>query len=67
MIELRLARASNIQAANRVLERFLPRFNRRFGVPPRTRSLPIGPWTPSCVWNKSCASSTSEEWPGATR
>ena len=31
--ELRLSRASGIGAANRVLEQFLPRFNRRFGVP----------------------------------
>ena len=32
--ELRLAGASNIGEANRVLDQFLPRFNRRFGVPP---------------------------------
>ena len=32
--ELRLAEASNIGEANRVLEQFLPRFNQRFGVPP---------------------------------
>ena len=31
--ELRLAGASSIGAANTVLEQFLPRFNRRFGVP----------------------------------
>ena len=33
--ELRLAGVSSIGEANRVLEQFLPRFNRRFGVPPR--------------------------------
>ena len=33
--ELRLANAGSIQEANRVLEQFLPRFNRRFGVPPQ--------------------------------
>ena len=33
--ELRLAGASGIGAANRVLEQFLPRFNRRFQVPPQ--------------------------------
>ena len=33
--ELRLAGASNIGAANKVLEQFLPRFNRRFQVPPQ--------------------------------
>ena len=31
--ELRLAGGSGIGEANRVLEQFLPRFNRRFGVP----------------------------------
>ena len=33
--ELRLAGAGNIGAANSVLEQFLPRFNRRFQVPPQ--------------------------------
>ena len=33
--ELRLAGASSIGAANTVLEQFLPRFNRRFQVPPQ--------------------------------
>ena len=33
--ELRLAGASGIGAANTVLEQFLPRFNRRFQVPPQ--------------------------------
>ena len=33
--ELRLAGASSIGEANRVLEQFLPRFNRRFRVPPQ--------------------------------
>ena len=33
--ELRLGRASGIGEANRVLEQFLPRFNRRFRVPPQ--------------------------------
>ena len=33
--ELRLAGASGIGEANRVLEQFLPRFNQRFGVPPQ--------------------------------
>ena len=33
--KLRLAGASSIGAANRVLEQFLPRFNRRFQVPPQ--------------------------------
>ena len=33
MTELRLAGASSLEDANRVLEEFLPRFNQRFGVP----------------------------------
>ena len=33
--ELRLAGASSIREANGVLERFLPRYNRRFRVPPQ--------------------------------
>ena len=33
MTELRLAGAGSIGEANRVLEQFLPRFNRRFRVP----------------------------------
>ena len=33
--ELRLAGATTIDDANRVLEEFLPRFNVRFGVPAR--------------------------------
>ena len=44
--ELRLAEASSILEANRVLEHFLPRFNRRFGVPPlypEPAFRPLGP------------------------
>ena len=66
--ELRLAGASSIGEANSVLEQFLPRFNRRFRVPTATTlSLHSGPWTRSCAWNRSCASSTAEKWPGTTR
>ena len=44
-IELRLAGAADLAAANRVLARFVPRFNRRFAVPaanpePAWRPLP---------------------------
>ena len=47
VIELRLAGAADRKAANVVLARFLPRFNRRFAVPaqnaePAWRSLPEG-------------------------
>lgn len=33
VVELRLAAACDLESANRVLARFLPRFNRRFAVP----------------------------------
>ena len=65
--ELRLAGASGLGEANRVLEQFLPRFNRRFRVPRNTLSLHSGPWIRSCAWNRSCASSTAGKWPGTTR
>ena len=32
-----------------------------------TLSLHSGSWTRSCVWNRSCASSTAETWPRTTR
>ena len=44
--ELRLAGASGIGEANRVLDQFLPRFNRRFRVPsqhPETAFRPLNP------------------------
>lgn len=47
VVELRLAGAADLASANRVLARFLPRFNRRFAVPaanpePAWRPLPAG-------------------------
>jgi transposase len=41
--ELRLAGAADRNAANRVLRRFIPRFNRRFAVPPTD---PTAAWRP---------------------
>ena len=44
--ELRLAGASSIREANGVLEQFLPRYNRRFRVPPQcpeSAYRPLGP------------------------
>ena len=65
--ELRLAGVATIDDANRVLSDFLPRFNRRFGVPARSRKSPIAHWTKGCAWIGSCASSTGAESPGTTR
>ena len=44
--ELRLAGAGSIGEANRVLERFLPRFNQRFGVPPQHAESAFGSLNP---------------------
>ena len=44
--ELRLADASSIGEANRVLEQFLPRFNRRFQVPPQCPEPAFRPLDP---------------------
>ena len=44
--ELRLAGATTVEQAKAVLQQFLPRFNRRFGVPaqcPEPAFLPLGP------------------------
>ena len=38
-IELRLAGSNNIHDANRVLQTFLPKFNRRFAVPPAEEGI----------------------------
>ena len=65
--ELRLAGASNIGEANRVLEQFLRRFNRRFGIPPQHPEPAFRPLDPELCLDRSCASSTRGEWPGTTR
>jgi transposase len=41
--ELRLAKAKTLEEANRVLQAFLPRFNRRFAVPPTQPGLAYQP------------------------
>ena len=41
--ELRLAQAKTLEEANRVLQAFLPRFNRRFAVPPTQPGLAYQP------------------------
>ena len=53
--ELRLAGASGIGEANRVLERFLPRFNQRFGVPPQHPEPAFRPLDPElCLEQVLC-------------
>ena len=43
VVELRLAGATDRESANRVLSRYLPRFNRRFAVP---AANPVPAWRP---------------------
>ena len=53
--ELRLAGASSIGEANRVLEQFLPRFNRRFRVPPQHPEPAFRPLDPElCLEQVLC-------------
>ena len=52
--ELRLAGASGIGEANRVLERFLPRFNQRFGVPPQHPEPAFRPLDPELCLEVLC-------------
>ena len=65
--ELRLAGATTLEQAQAVLHEFVPRFNRRFGVPPQCAEPAFRPLHQSCAWNRSCASSTAGRWPGTTR
>ena len=65
--ELRLAGATTVGQAKAVLQQFLPRFNRRFGVPaqcpePAFRPLESG----VCAWGISWVPSTAGEWRGTT-
>ena len=53
--ELRLAGASSIGEANKVLEQFLPRFNQRFGVPPQYPEPAFRPLNPElCLEQVLC-------------
>ena len=53
--ELRLAGVSSIGEANSVLEQFLPRFNRRFGVPPQHPEPAFRPLDPAlCLEQVMC-------------
>ena len=53
--ELRLAGATNIEEANNVLRDFLPRFNRRFRVPPHCTGTAFRPLDPEqCLEHILC-------------
>ena len=53
--ELRLAGAATLEQAQAVLDEFVPRFNRRFGVPPRCSEPAFQPLDPeSCLEQVLC-------------
>ena len=64
--ELRLAGATTVEQAKAVLQQFLPRFNRRFGVPAQCPEPTFRPMGPESRWRRSCVSSTAGEWRGTT-
>ena len=65
--ELRLAGASTIADANRVLSDFLPRFNEQFRVPSRNPTRHTVLSIPTSTSTRSSATSTPERWPGTAR
>ena len=63
--ELRLARATTIDDANRVLDDFLPRFNERFGVPSRARRDRVsGPGAGDVPGHSPMPEVQAQGWPG---
>ncbi len=65
--ELRLAGASTLQEANQALWDFLPRYSKRFAVPPAV-SGSASAHSISLIRRRSCSvSSTSARWPPTTR
>lgn len=50
--ELRLAKVKTLEEANRVLKAFLPRFNRRFAVPPADPGLSYRPVSSGLKWDE---------------
>jgi len=44
VVELRLAQAKTLEEANRVLEEYLPRYNKRFAVPAAEPGVAYRPW-----------------------
>ncbi len=65
--ELRLAGATTIDDANRVLKTSFHASTAASGCLRGSRKSPIAPWTTGCVWIGSCASGTGAESPGTTR
>ena len=65
--ELRLAGATTVEQAKAVLQQFLPRFNRRFGVPPRCPDTAFRTLTPDLPLEQVlCFKGRSGEWSGLT-
>ena len=65
--ELRLSDATTIEAANAVLQEFLPRLNDRFSVPTQCAEPAFRSLGPELCLGESCASNTAGAWPKTTR
>lgn len=65
--ELRLAGAAALEQAQAVLDEFVPRFNRRFTVPPQCSEPAFRPPGPEACLEQVLCSSTAGRWPRTTR
>ena len=65
--ELRLAGATTLAQAQAVLNEFVPRFNRRFGVPPRCSEPAFQPLDPEACLEQVLCFKHRRKWTGTTR
>ena len=65
--ELRLAGATTLEQAQAVLDEFVPRFNRRFGVPPQCSEPAFRPLDPELCLEQVLCFKHRRKWTGTTR
>ena len=65
--ELRLAGATTLEQAPAVLDEFVPRFNRRFGVPPPCSEPAFRPLDPELCLEQVLCFKHRRKWTGTTR
>ena len=65
--ELRLAGATTLEQAQAVLDEFVPRFNRRFGVPPQCSEPAFRPLDPELCLEQVLCFKHPRKWTGTTR
>ena len=65
--ELRLAGATTLEQAQAVLDEFVPRFNRRFGVPPPCSEPAFRPLDPELCLEQVLCFKHRRKWTGTTR